>query len=103
MRKGNAVPPGTVSEVVEHSGDAEAYVVFAEHMGWLATWEQLGPVGRSGFIHAFAAVRAAGKRQAGPGSAEHSVHAAKKSDRASGAEVLAVLRQRRAARQETSG
>lgn len=35
--------------------------MFAEHMGWLATWEQSGATGSVGFIHAFATVRAVEK------------------------------------------
>jgi hypothetical protein len=35
----NAVP----NDAAEHPGDAEAYAVFAERMGWSALWEQLGP------------------------------------------------------------
>jgi hypothetical protein len=82
--------------VSEHPGDADAYAVFAERMGWAATWQQLGPTARAGFSRAFAAVRAAENREAEPGSAEHIVRAAKKPDRASGAEMLAHLRNRRA-------
>jgi hypothetical protein len=91
------------SDAAEHPGDAEAYAVFAERMGWAATWEQLGPTARAGFTGAFAAVRAAEIRTAETGSAEPTGRAAKKPERASGAEVLAVLRSRRAARRQPAG